>query len=165
MDLIIRDPGEQDFDAVLSLNQSQVPHVGSINMKTMRWYASNADYFQVALLADQLAAFLVGFLPGSSYGSPNYRWFCDRFDSFAYIDRIAVAEFARRQGLATMLYADFAAALPESIQTLTCEVNLQPPNESSMSYHRRLGFEQVGSLDSAGGDKKVAMLARNLPLV
>jgi predicted GNAT superfamily acetyltransferase len=162
MDMIIRDISDADLDAVLSLNQSEVPHVGSADKEKMRWFATNASYFRVAMSEDQLAAYLVGFLPGTGYASPNYLWFCDNYDDFAYVDRIAVAKFSRRSGIASRLYDDFAAAMPGTVDVMTCEVNVRPPNESSMTFHRRLGFDQVGSLVSDDGDKEVAMLAKPL---
>jgi predicted GNAT superfamily acetyltransferase len=162
MELIIRDVATADLDAVLSLNQSEVPHVGSLDLDKMRWYAANASYFRVATSGDVLAAYLVGFRPGTTYTSPNYLWFCDRYDDFAYVDRVAVADFARRTGIATRLYADFAGSVPDSVEYMTCEVNVRPPNESSMDFHRRLGFEQVGSLVSGNGAKEVAMLLKIL---
>jgi len=162
MDMIIRDISDADLDAVLSLNQSEVPHVGSVDLEKMRWFATNASYFRAAMRDDQLAAYLVGFLPGTGYTSPNYLWFCDNYDDFAYVDRIAVAKFARRSGIASRLYDDFAVAMPGTVDVMTCEVNVRPPNESSMTFHRRLGFDQVGSLVSDDGDKEVAMLAKPL---
>jgi len=162
MAMIIRDVSDADLDAVLSLNQSEVPHVGSVDLEKMRWFATNASYFRVAMSEDELAAYLVGFRPGTGYTSPNYLWFCDNYDDFAYVDRIAVAKFARRSGIASRLYDDFAAALPRTVGIMTCEVNVRPPNESSMTFHQRLGFEQVGSLVSDDGNKEVSMLARDL---
>jgi predicted GNAT superfamily acetyltransferase len=162
MEIIIRDVAAQDLDAVLSLNQSEVPHVGSIDIERMHWFAANAHYFRVAVDAHRIAAYLIGLRPGSSYASPNYRWFCERYDDFAYVDRVAVADFARRLGLASRLYDDFAASVPESVEHMTCEVNLRPPNESSMRFHQQLGFRQVGSLAAEHRAKEVAMLARRL---
>ena len=162
MEIIIRDVADQDLDAVLSLNESEVPHVGSVNIERMRWFAANAHYFRVAVDADRIAAYLIGLRPGTSYASPNYRWFCERYGDFAYVDRVAVAEFARRLRLASRLYDDFAASVPDTVKHMTCEVNLQPPNESSMRFHRQLGFQQVGSQTTEGGSKEVAMLAMRL---
>jgi predicted GNAT superfamily acetyltransferase len=160
--LIIRDVGASDLDTVLSLNQSEVPHVGSVNAAQMRWYAENATYFRVAITGGELGAYLVGFRPGTSYTSPNYLWFCEHYDDFAYVDRVAVAASARRAGIATRLYDDFAAAMPQSVTVMTCEVNVRPPNDSSMKFHRMLGFEQVGSLVSEAGNKEVALLLKHL---
>jgi predicted GNAT superfamily acetyltransferase len=162
MEIIIRDVAAQDLDTVLSLNQSEVPHVGSIDIEQVHWFAANAHYFRVALKDDRIAAYLIGLRPGTSYASPNYLWFCDRYADFAYVDRVAVAEFGRRIGLASRLYNDFAASMPETVAVMTCEVNLRPANESSMRFHQQLGFRQVGSQTTEGGSKEVAMLAKQL---
>lgn len=162
MDVIIRDVAESDLDAILSLNQSEVPHLGGVDLPRMLWYASHASYFRVAVDGEHIAAYLVGFRPGTNYDSPNYRWFCERYDDFAYVDRVAVAKFARRHGIASRLYDDFAAVVPASVGLMTCEVNIRPPNISSMTFHERLGFRQVGSQITADGDKEVAMLAKDL---
>ncbi|MDH3337800.1 MAG: GNAT family N-acetyltransferase [Gammaproteobacteria bacterium] len=162
MHFIIRDVVAPDLDAVLTLNQSETPHLGSVDLRKMQWFALHAAYFRVAVGDDRLAAFLVGLRPGTSYESPNYRWFCDHYDDFAYVDRVAVADFARRAGLASRLYDDFAATLPDTVEFMTCEVNIRPPNESSMEFHRRMGFRQVGTQSTEGGNKEVAMLAKTL---
>jgi predicted GNAT superfamily acetyltransferase len=156
----IRDVREADLDSVLALNESEVPHVGSIGLAQLEWFARNAACFRVAAGADGIGAYLVGMRPGTIYQSPNYRWFCEHYADFAYVDRVAVAARARRQGLATRLYEDFAASVSGDVDVMTCEVNIRPPNETSMRFHRQLGFEQVGTLESDDGAKIVALLAR-----
>ncbi len=158
----IRDVLSSDLDTVLVLNESEVPALGRIDIEQMRWFADNAAYFRVAMSGDDLAAFLIGLRPALDYASPNYRWFCNHYDDFAYIDRVAVAATARRHGLATKLYDDFTGSLPGNVPVLACEVNIKPPNESSMRFHARYGFNQVGSQETDGGSKEVALLAKNL---
>ena len=162
MDLIIRNVRDSDLDAVLSLNQKEATNLNSLDIEQMRWFAANANYFRVAMNGRDLAGYLVGFRPGTAYPSPYYLWFCDQYDDFAYVDRVAVADFARRQGLATHLYQDFADSVPDSVDIMACEVNIRPPNESSMDFHFRLGFEQVGTLASESRDKEVALLLKKL---
>jgi len=162
MDLIIRDVSDSDLDAVLSLNQKEAHNLNSLDLEQMRWFAANASYFRVAMSGQRLAGYLVGFRPGTAYTSPNYLWFCDRYDDFAYIDRVAIADFARRQGLASRLYEDFVDSVHDSVDIMTCEVNIRPSNESSMEFHSRLGFEQVATLAFESGDKEVALLVRKL---
>ena len=162
MDYIIRDVAAEDLDEILSLNEAVVPAVNSIPIETMQWFAEHAVYFRVAVADDRLASFLIGLRPGVAYESPNYRWFCEHYDDFGYIDRVAVADHARRHGLATKMYDDFRAALPPDIGQMTCEVNLRPPNESSMHFHERYGFAQIGSQATEGGKKEVALMALKL---
>ncbi len=162
MDFIIRDVGEQDIDEILRLNESVVPAVNSIPIDKMRWFAEQAAYFRVATADDRLAAFLIGLRPGIAYESLNYRWFCNHYADFGYIDRIAVASHARRHGLATQLYDDFQATLVDDVEIMTCEVNTRPPNEESMRFHERYGFTQVESQTTEGGEKEVALLVKTL---
>ena len=158
----MRDVLSSDLDAALNLNESVVPAVNSIDMEQMRWFADNAAYFRVVVSGEDLAAFLIGLRPATEYASPNYRWFCDHYDDFGYVDRVAVATFARRRGMASRLYDDFVESLPGDVSVLSCEVNINPPNESSMRFHARYGFNQVGSQKVEGGAKEVALMVKNL---
>jgi predicted GNAT superfamily acetyltransferase len=160
--MFIRDIVTADMDAVLHLNESAVPNVNSIDLETMRWLATHADYCRVVETGTDIVAFLIGLGPGLDYRSPNYRWFCQRYGNFVYIDRVAVARAARRQGLASGLYADLQRTAAAAVPVMTCEVNLSPPNAASMRFHRRLGFEQVGSQFTEAGAKQVALLAKPL---
>ena len=162
MEYAIRDVCDTDLESVLALNQSEVPHVGSVGLDRMRWFAAHADFFRVAVADATIGAYLVGFGPRSEYDSLNYRWFCDRYADFGYIDRVAVAAAARRRGLASRLYEDFAAQLPAGLPRLACEVNLKPPNPSSLAFHLGRGFHQVGTRRWDGGAREVAMLVKPL---
>ena len=158
--ITLRSVEDSDLEAVLRLNETSVPAVNSVDLDQMRWFAANAAYFSVAMRNEQYAGFLIGMRPGTSYASPNYRWFCDEYDDFGYIDRIVIAEGARRLGLATRLYRDFEASLPRCVCILTCEINVVPPNESSMRFHEDYGFRTVGTQTLDGGRKEVALMAR-----
>jgi predicted GNAT superfamily acetyltransferase len=156
----LSDITEADLDTVLALNEASVPHVNSIDLDQMRWFASNASYFRVARVDGKFAGFLIGLRPGLDYGSENYRWFCDHYGDFGYVDRVAVDESARRFGVASRLYDDFANELRGDVDCMTCEVNIRPSNESSMRYHETHGFVQVATQETEGGSKKVALLEK-----
>jgi predicted GNAT superfamily acetyltransferase len=158
--ITLRKVEESDLGYVLRLNEAAVPAVNSIDLDQMRWFARNAAYFGVAVRDGDVAGFLVGMRPGTTYASPNYRWFCDKYDEFGYIDRVAIAENARRLGLATRLYRDFEACLPSTVGLLTCEVNIVPPNESSMRFHEEYGFRTVGTQTLVNDRKQVALMAK-----
>ena len=159
--ITIRDVGEADLDDVLRLNEASVPAVNSVDLDQMRWFAVHAAYFRVAVRDGSFAGFLIGMRPGTSYMSPNYRWFCDAYEDFGYIDRIAISENARRLGLATRMYEDFEASLPTTARVISCEVNLVPPNESSMRFHEGFGFRTVGTQTLDNGRKTVALMAKD----
>lgn len=150
-----------DFDAVLALNELSIPHVNSIGHEELRWFTEHAAYCHAVKSAGRVAGFLIGLRPGTGYKSLNYRWFCEHYEDFAYVDRVAVADWARRQGIAALLYDDFARS-QTGAPFMTCEVNLRPANEGSLSFHRRLGFRQVGTQELDDGKKEVSLLEKTL---
>jgi uncharacterized protein len=158
---MIRDVENNDLAAVLALNEASVPHVNAVPMAQMEKFRREAAYFRVALVEGDLAACLIGLTPEADYGSLNFRWFQARYEDFAYIDRVAVAEDARRLGLGSALYADFERHFAGRVPRLACEVNLRPPNAVSMAFHLRHGFEQVAEQEVDG--KSVAMMVKELP--
>ena len=52
-----------------------------------------------------------------------------------------VAKDARGQGFARLMYEDlFADAKAAGHVRVVCEVNIKPPNEGSLAFHRSIGF-------------------------
>ncbi len=157
----IKNVTPDDFVDVLQLNEESLPHLSRIDTDELQWFADNAAYFRVLRDNERLAGFLIGLRPGTFYASPNYRWFCDHYDDFAYIDRVTVADWARRRGFADSLYNDFAQS-QSGVAVMTCEVNIRPPNAGSMQFHERQGFNRIGSQVIDDGEKEVAYLEKKL---
>ena len=151
-----------DLEDVLALNEASVPHVSSIDLEQMQWFAANAAYFRVIRHHGGLAGFLIGLGPGLDYASENYRWFSRNYRGFGYIDRVVVDPAARRLGIASRLYDDFASTLEREVPYLTCEVNIRPPNASSMRFHEKFGFVRVATQETEGGTKEVALMEKKL---
>jgi hypothetical protein len=164
MQFTIRAATPADLSAVLAMNEAAVPHVNSLSPDGMQNLYREAAWFRVAARPDddRLAAFLIGLMPEARYDSPNFLWFRRNYPSFAYIDRVAVADDARRSGLGTALYRDFETAFRDRAPLLVCEVNLRPANPASMEFHRRRGFTQAGSQVIDNGNKEVAMMVKQL---
>ncbi len=158
----VADVRSTEFEFVLALNQASVPHVSSLEFADIEWFARHANYFRVAHSGGELAGFLIGLGPGLDYASPNYRYFCNRHEAFGYVDRVVVATATRRKGVGSRLYDDYAATLRGFVPYITCEVNIRPPNESSMAYHERHGFKCVATQETEGGKKEVALLEKRL---
>ena len=107
-------------------------------------------------------AFLIALDEKAPYRNPNFEFFRARHERFVYIDRIITASHARRRGLAGRLYDDlFARAQRAGHVVVGCEVNLDPPNPASDTFHARLGFVEVGRARLENG-KRVRYLERNL---
>ena len=163
MPISLRQADPLDFEAIRAMNEGAVPDVSSITLDELRALAKQCCYFCVALSSGELAGFMMALQPGQPYQSPNYRWFSEHYRNFVYVDRIAVSPSFKGRGIGRALYADVERlALQVSAPVLTCEVNLIPPNEASMAFHKKLGFAQVGEQDTEGGTKRVSLLVKEL---
>lgn len=150
----------EDFDWVLALNRVYEKELSPMGVdKLSRLYGTA----YLAEVADPEAGFLLTFDQGSDYDSPNFLWFKQRLDRFAYVDRIAIDAAHRRKGLAEALYAAFfAKARADGHTQACCEVNADPPNPGSDRFHAALGFEVMGEahLDDLG--KSVRYFVKDL---
>ena len=159
----LRPVSESDLPGVLALNNAAVPAVNELDAENVAWFSEHAAAFDVAVDGDGLVGFLIGLTEGSSYGSPNYGWFRERYERFVYVDRVVVAPRSRSQGVARRLYDRLAAVGATSgAPVMLAEVNLRPRNDVSLTFHERYGFRPVGEQDTEGGAKRVVMLERDL---
>ena len=156
--LKIRDVRIDDLNDLLELNQSNLPHLGSISISDMEHLRRQAVYFRVAEPEGQTAGFLIGFDPQADYDSLNFQWFKKHYKNFVYIDRIVVAPDSRRKGIAFSLYQDLEHfAAQHNMPVMTCEYNLQPKNEISREFHQKYGFKEVGTQKTENGKKTVSL--------
>ncbi len=106
MSFHIEDISPADFHQVLELNQQSQPHLSALTLERLKKLAKMTFHFRIIKQQDAIAAFLMGMEDGQLYDSMNYIWISERYKSFYYIDRIAVAEEYQRQGLGIALYED-----------------------------------------------------------
>ncbi len=160
---MLRDAQPDDLTRILELNEAAVPTVNSVPLSRMAWFLDVAPYFRVAEVDNDIAGFLIGLVPGIDYVSMYYRWFCDRYEHFAYIDRVVVAERNRGQRIGWQFYTDFLRFAKENrAPCLVCEVNVEPPNPGSMAFHKAFGFDQISTLSNEDGSKVVATMNRDV---
>ena len=164
--LVIRKASRDDIEHLLELNQSNLPHVGSITLSDLERLYSQAIYFRIAEFNGQVTGFLIAFDPEADYTSPNFLWFKKHYSAFIYIDRIAVAPEARRKGIACSLYRDLERFAEErKIPLMACEYNLRPKNDISRQFHYKYGFNEVGTQETENGKKTVSLqIKRVIPL-
>jgi predicted GNAT superfamily acetyltransferase len=154
-----RDLSSLDASTTLQLNNSHAKETSELDLTGLTTLIGMACY---ARGIDQgKTAFLIALDHNAIYQNPNFAWFKKAYPSFVYIDRIIVAESARGQGIARLLYEDlFAAAQRAGVPRIVCEVNSEPPNPASDAFHLAMGFEKVGQGVLYNGAKTVNYFGR-----
>jgi uncharacterized protein len=149
-----------EFDHLLSLNNAHATETGPLTREELAQMLSTA--FHSASVGVGKDGLLIAFDQDAAYQSPNFLWFKARTETFVYVDRIIVAEHARGRGLARTFYEDlFDHARKAGHVRIVCEVNLDPPNPGSLSFHGALGFVGVGEAVLENG-KTVRYMERAL---
>ncbi len=165
--MLFRDVADEDLDAVLSLNNQNVPALSPLDAPELARLVALTMVSLVAEVEGAFAGFCMVMPPGVDYASLNYSWFSAHagdlgYGSFAYLDRIAVAPTARRLGVGRAFYERLSDELGGRVPVLFCEVNLRPRNDVSLAFHEAIGFREVGQQDTDGGNKRVSLLALDL---
>ncbi len=157
----IRAFSDGDLEACLALNNGSIPAVSETDAAKLRRLV---DMSLLSLVVEhnggEVLGFCINFGPGAGYGSVNYRWFDERYDDYAYLDRIVISPAARNLGLGAELYAAVEQRIAPT-PWLFCEVNLRPRNDGSLRFHHRIGFVEVSQQETDYGIL-VSMLAKDL---
>ena len=160
---MIRDYRVEDRTAVLAINEMNLPDVGPMDDAKLDLLLEQSVQFSVVDVDGVAVGIMILLGPGSTYASPNYRWFSERYDDFVYVDRIALVPGARGQGWGPALYASFAERATErAAPVMAAEVNTVPRNDRSLRFHEIGGFEEVARCQPYGGEEEVAMLVKRL---
>ena len=151
-----------DLERVLEINNANTPGVSELTMAELQTDLKNS---LLALAIDnehgKVCAFCITFAQDASDAGDNHRWFAERYESFVYLDRIAIDSDYRNRGLGVQLYQSVENMMLQSSEhsMLCCEVNLKPPNPGSLRFHHRIGFTEVGQ-QSFDTDYTVSLLAK-----
>ena len=159
-DIHIRDAGADDASAILALNDVAVQHTSAMDALRLQELQTMANCNWVIAVDGVVAGFLLAMRERAGYANPNYDFFAARYPVFLYIDRIVIAPEHAGLKLGTRLYeALFAHARAQGVPVLTCEYNIEPPNEPSRRFHDRFGFAEIGTQTLDGGKKRVSLQA------
>ena len=131
------------LDAMLALSAAHEEETGPLDDAKLAHMLGSA--FHTATAGAGADGFLIAFDQSSDYDGVNFKWFVERYTKFVYIDRVIVAPHARGRGLARSFYEGlFDHARAAGQDRVGCEINSDPPNPGSMSFHAALGFVEVG---------------------
>ncbi len=148
-----------DLPALHALNEAGAPGVHPEPVEKLAAIVRESTIALGAELDGELAGFCLVLGPAADYGSVNFAWFRERYQSFAYLDRVAVSERHRNRGIGTLLYDEVERLTDATWFTL--EVNLRPRNDGSLRFHARRGFVEVGQLETDYG-ALVSLMAKKL---
>jgi predicted GNAT superfamily acetyltransferase len=156
----LRELAAADRPKVLRLHDESVEVLSEMDEERLEFILSLAHRSLVAELDGEVVGFAIAIAQGTGYDSDNYRWFSERYERFLYLDRIAVDATRRRHGLGGALY-DAMEAKAAASGRMVCEVNVEPPNEVSLAFHRARGYHEVGRL-AHGTVRTVALFSKEL---
>ena len=159
----IRDAAPAVVGAVLDLNAASVHFLSPLDSERLTTLAAQTCYFWVADRGGEVVGFMMAFREGTTYDSPNYRWFAERYDRFVYIDRVVVREDVRGKGLGSAFYRELEERVRlANVPWLTAEVDVVPPNGTSLTFHDKFGFREVGQQVVGSGGKMVSLRAKKV---
>lgn len=123
---------------------------------------NTAPFFYVAIVASQVAGYLIAYTDRDIYNGDEFVWFRRHFANFLYIDQVAVAKSKRRTGVGSLFYQFVEQfARQRGLTSLVGEVNLEPPNPVSLNFHAQNNFVEVGVMDTSDG-RKVSLRRKEL---
>lgn len=146
-----------DSAAVLSLNHSSVSVTSPMDSTKFIELLGLSSASTVAVLDDACVGFVIVIEEGRDYRNDNYCWFSNQLNSFTYIDRVVVSSVCRGSGVGSRLYSQLLEdARRSGFEFIAAEIDIEPPNQSSLRFHRKLGFREIGTREMETG-KRVSM--------
>jgi predicted GNAT superfamily acetyltransferase len=144
----LRPMTDADHAAVVALNDRHVELTAPMDEARLVEFAAAAEHADVIEVDGDFAGFVLTFGPGAEYDGAHYLWFAERYDDYCYLDRIVIHEDFQRRGLGSFAYDELEGSCGRPVFAL--EVNIDPPNEPSLAFHRARGFAEVGQSDASG---------------
>ena len=136
------------LNAMWLINQANIPEVGDIpTIEEFNSLTAMSSHVIVVNEGEETAGFIILMREKEEYHSLNYKFFTANYDEFLYVDRVAIKNGFRRQGLGKMIYDEVFRLAAEIKTEVCCEVNTLPSNDASLAFHAEFGFHEVGVKD------------------
>ena len=147
LELLQKPFSDSDLDQIWSINQENIPEVGNVaNLERLNQLIDWSSHVLV-VREQEIAGFIILMRENQNYDSLNYDFFNSQNYPFLYVDRIAIKEGHRRQGLGKMIYEKTIDMANDLNLPTCCEVNTIPRNGPSLAFHDNFGFKEVGTKD------------------
>lgn len=151
-----------DREVVLRLNAAGVPGVALLDAEEFHRLCGLPNLHLICKGADGLPiGYLLAFSSGADYDGEEFRAFETATavgSPFVYVDQVVVEPLCRRTRVASALYRALEVrAEAMGIAMVCCEVNLEPANPASISFHAQCGFAPLSTIATADGRRVVLM--------
>ena len=151
-----------DAHQIIGLNAESVAVTSPMDADPFRHLHGGASLVTVAEMDGRVVAFLVAMTDSGAYENGNFQWFAERLKKFTYVDRVVVSSDCRSQGIGSALYAHALSWTAEAgLLSMVAEMDLDPPNVRSLSFHKKKGFVQIGTR-VLGSARTVSMQIRSI---
>ena len=153
-----------DWEGVLRINAESLPGVACLDRHELeRLLSMPNEHLAIEGPDGGLGGYLLAFRNDAPYDGEEFLTFAkSASESFIYIDQLAIETSYRQAGLGSILYEALELRAKNSlVARLCCEINLEPPNPTSLAFHRAKGFTQSGSLATTDG-RMVALMVKPL---
>ena len=150
----IRPLASTDRAAVLRLNAENRPALAAVEAVELDQLLAYDGHHLVAVdPMGEVVGFLLSFPRESRYDDSEINELRRRVsESFYYICQVAIASTHRGRGIGRAFYDALAGvARARGARLLCCDVNLAPPNPTSLAFHDRLGFDRIGTGTASNG--------------
>ena len=162
--ITLRDATPEDYSTIIKLNDEVVALTSPMNIDKLTHLIDIGANCIVAEKDEAIIGFILVMEQECSYENGNFNWFKQRLGRFIYIDRIVISKMGRGKGLGGKLYAHIAKLAHErNCLTMAAEMNLVPPNEHSLGFHKKHGFIELGTHTLDNG-KIVSMQIKEIKL-
>ncbi len=156
-ELRLRPVEPRDHGFVVELNQAHEHLTAPMDTARLVELLGWAERAVIIDVDGVSAGFVLLFAPRTAYTSASYVELSSLFEEFTYLDRIVIAEGFQRRGLGTAVYDQLEAG---ASQRMVLEVNIDPPNEPSLEFHRARGYVAVAEFGPA--EHRVLQMSKEL---
>lgn len=150
--ITLRDATLQDASTIVELNDAVVEVTSPMDTERFKLLLDLSSHCVVAEQDGDVIGFVLAMQSGDAYENANFEWFTQRLNNFVYVDRIVIADAGRGRGLGGKLYKHVAdAARKTGCLVMSAEMDLVPPNEHSLQFHKKSGFVKLGEREYESG--------------
>ncbi len=149
---------KKHYKEILELNEELVHFLAPMDDSLLVDLIRDAVMFKVVEVEGEFAAFIIVLDESADYDSPNFLWFKEEYSEFYYVDRVVISPKFHGQGIGKVIYEDvIATAKSKGISKVTAEIDYKPANPVSLSFHKNMGFKEVGRQEVYSGAKVVSL--------